>query len=578
MSLANKSPAGEASTDSDSQRLSQPLPVYSTSALLNSSVSPAPSHFSNSPILNLKASGLRPPLSPSISSNWSDQQKTEFAYMLLKQVSTSTLATVTDRLLYLLQRDFIAALPSELASHILGFTDHLTVIHASQVSRKWRTACRDNAVWRTLFYRNGWSVNQAYLDTILHLPTNSSRQTIPSFRIIPTPGSIGAGTTRQYIGSPVNSATLPLLELRRDSVASTIRRDSLHAIHFDDDSLVSQDSGFLEKLGVGSATLSGFLPIFEDGGFPAIEMDAGDKGVDVWSGDQYKAVDWKLVYVERYKIDCNWRRGVAGAVVREIVGHEEAVYCVQFDRDKVISGSRDSSTIKIWDLESGACRQTLAGHTSSVLCLQYDSQHLISGSSDATIIIWDLTTGRILKTLHGHTEHVLGICFDSTKIVSCSRDKTARVWDFNGSCVRVLKGHRAAVNCVCFVGNLVVTASGDRSIKVWDAGTGDVVRNLVGHERDNNVKVWDIQTGTCLATLEGHTDLVRTLHFDKSWIVTGGYDESVRVWDRRSLKLVAELRCPAQSRVYKLQVAVDKIVCCTQDSKILVWDFVGDLD
>ena len=42
----------------------------------------------------------------------------------------------------------------------------------------------------------------------------------------------------------------------------------------------------------------------------------------------------------------------------------DLVYCVAFDPQKpniLASGSADD-TIKIWDIESGACQSTLAGH------------------------------------------------------------------------------------------------------------------------------------------------------------------------------------------------------------------------
>ena len=59
------------------------------------------------------------------------------------------------------------------------------------------------------------------------------------------------------------------------------------------------------------------------------------------------------------------------------------VRCVAFDPQKpniLASGSRDE-TIKIWDIESGACQSTLRGHTgnpeSSVSCLAAIQAHFI---------------------------------------------------------------------------------------------------------------------------------------------------------------------------------------------------------
>jgi F-box and WD-40 domain protein 1/11 len=82
-----------------------------------------------------------------------------------------------------------------------------------------------------------------------------------------------------------------------------------------------------------------------------------------------------------------------------LIGHQDSVYCLQFDDEKIITGSRDQ-TIKIWDLNQYQCIHTLEGHQGSVLCLKYDDQVIISGSSDHTIIVWDMKTKRIRGRLH----------------------------------------------------------------------------------------------------------------------------------------------------------------------------------
>ncbi|RKO87043.1 hypothetical protein BDK51DRAFT_40315, partial [Blyttiomyces helicus] len=89
---------------------------------------------------------------------------TEFAFQLLLTVTTSTLASLTSRLTPLLQRDFISHLPSELAVHILSFTDPKTVGRAARVSRKWAELATDNTIWRSMFRARGWTVNEAFLD------------------------------------------------------------------------------------------------------------------------------------------------------------------------------------------------------------------------------------------------------------------------------------------------------------------------------------------------------------------------------------------------------------------------------
>ncbi|KAI8994315.1 WD40-repeat-containing domain protein [Gaertneriomyces semiglobifer] len=291
-------------------------------------------------------------------------------------------------------------------------------------------------------------------------------------------------------------------------------------------------------------------------------------------------LSWKHIYHQRILLEHNWREGHYDT--KTLIGHAEAIYCLQFDDDKVISGSRDD-TIKIWDIRTGGCRATLHGHLGSVLCLQYDDKRIISGSSDSTIRIWDLATCRNIRTLQGHSESVLNVKFDTKYIVSCSKDTTVVIWSTKtGKRLRTLVSHRAAVNAIQYENGLVVSASGDRQIKVWDVKTGRELKNLVGHTRgiaciqfdgrtivsgssDHTIKVWDVQTGANLMTLTGHANLVRTLQFNSVRIVSGSYDETLKVWDMKTGTKLLDLKGGHTSRVFKLQFSDTKIVSCSQD-------------
>ena len=41
--------------------------------------------------------------------------------------------------------------------------------------------------------------------------------------------------------------------------------------------------------------------------------------------------------------------------------------------------------MKVWDLKTGECQLTLRGHTAAVLCVQFDDQKIVSGSYDKKI-------------------------------------------------------------------------------------------------------------------------------------------------------------------------------------------------
>uniref|UniRef100_A0A0M3K4G7 18S rRNA aminocarboxypropyltransferase n=1 Tax=Anisakis simplex TaxID=6269 RepID=A0A0M3K4G7_ANISI len=185
------------------------------------------------------------------------------------------------------------------------------------------------------------------------------------------------------------------------------------------------------------------------------------------------SVLWRAAFAERYRLWSNWHAG--RCVIRTFEGHtqglcfarrifhgakkvvlqisqhlhgalthfisiihsahENAVTCLRFDNERIVSGSVDR-TIKMWDLRSGRCLQTLdwklsEGHTGVVRCLQVDAWRIVSAADDRTIKVWKLHSGERLCTLHSHTDGVTCVQFNDHQIVSGSYDKTVKLWDFS---------------------------------------------------------------------------------------------------------------------------------------------------
>eukprot|EP01087_Luapelamoeba_hula_P018043 TRINITY_DN5753_c4_g1_i3.p1 TRINITY_DN5753_c4_g1~~TRINITY_DN5753_c4_g1_i3.p1 ORF type:complete len:514 (+),score=83.01 TRINITY_DN5753_c4_g1_i3:250-1791(+) len=127
-------------------------------------------------------------------------------------------------------------------------------------------------------------------------------------------------------------------------------------------------------------------------------------------------------------------------------------------------------------------------------------------------------------TLAGHESQVCCSQYDAEKIVSGSFDATIRVWDIKNldqtdevRCVTTLKktdhnsAHTDRVLCLMFQDDKLVTGG-----------------------RDESVKIWDLSTGQCISTLTGHTDNVWYLQFDEKKIISGSADKSMRFWDMRT--------------------------------------------
>jgi len=274
---------------------------------------------------------------------------------------------------------------------------------------------------------------------------------------------------------------------------------------------------------------------------------------------------WRDVFEHRLRVDENWRSGKYSRVLT-LQGHESQVCCSQYDEEKIVSGSFDSS-IKVWDIKNLEEKaevpavmtlkksETPNAHSDRVLCLMFDGAKLVTGGRDETVKIWDLNVGKCVNTLNGHTDNVWYLQFDEQKIISGSADKTICFWDFRtGKPYNTLVGHERGLSCLHFEGDLLMSGSADKTIKLWDLRTNRCRNTLIGHTdavyclyyfrnklisggEDKMAKVWDLDTGKCTSTIsdegckERHTGAIYCMQFDDRRLVTGSFDHTIKVWD-----------------------------------------------
>jgi WD40 repeat protein len=98
---------------------------------------------------------------------------------------------------------------------------------------------------------------------------------------------------------------------------------------------------------------------------------------------------------------------------------------------------------------------------------------------------------------------------------------------------------------------------------------------LVSGSYDQTVRVWSVRNGQELLCLDGHANLVCCVAFSHNGrqIASGSYDKTVRVWDAQSGK---EQRClgGSEERVVRVAFSPDgtRIVCQSLDRTIRIWE------
>ncbi|KAG0250818.1 Mitochondrial fission protein [Actinomortierella ambigua] len=207
-----------------------------------------------------------------------------------------------------------------------------------------------------------------------------------------------------------------------------------------------------------------------------------------------------------------------------LTGHGGRVTCLYFEDNQLLSGSNDK-TIKEWDLTTGQCVLTMdllwamgtSGTWSSwmdepsefsyVGSLQFWQYALCTGTIDGAIRMWDLRSGQSHRTLLGHTGPISALQFDEYHVVSGSHDRSVRIWDLRMGGIQEILQYEDPVNSLQFDTQQIVVASGE-SLKIYD--------------RANQKHSY----------YTGHTNIVESVRYSDSLLVSGGQDSTVRLWSR----------------------------------------------
>ncbi|EEY19436.1 WD repeat-containing protein [Verticillium alfalfae VaMs.102] len=211
-------------------------------------------------------------------------------------------------------------------------------------------------------------------------------------------------------------------------------------------------------------------------------------------------------------------------------------------------------TIWSWDLRTGAPQRRYAGHADFVKTLAAarlgGRDVLLSGGADKKILVWDVATGRRLHALQDPAAAMMSLqslavdpvasSDDELVVVSASSDPVVRRWRVRLDGAEMVAG-----------GEVGGEAAGDAALATGGAISEHEtsVYKVLFDQESEEIDLWTASadgTAKCLARGKGfttedtfeHGDFVKGLVLTETWVVTGGFSQDIKVWDRTSGSLV----------------------------------------
>lgn len=444
------------------------------------------------------------------------ERRQDLAMKLLLSLPTHRISEISRRIFPILHRDFVEFLPEEICRLIFQQLDYHTLIRTASVSHEWRRYSMNPRMWRRQFSLEGWSVNHDKVEQFEQVAKQVRES--GDTNVVSIADALFPPYFSRYVvpKSVDNSLNWHYLFARRCVLERNWRNQQCEQFE---------------------------LPLPKNQGHTGCIYTVQFEGNFLVSGSRDRTIRvWDLPSRE---------------CVRVLTGHDASVLCLQFslEENTLISGSSDHSML-VWNFANGKPMARLTGHTESLLNLRFDKNLLVSCSKDKTIKLWSRQAPfECIRTLVGHTAAVNAVQFVGDRIVSASGDRKMKLWDANtGECLHTFSEHDRGIACLQFDGPTIVCGSSDQTIKIIDVATGLLVH-----------------------TLDGHSALVRTLQTQGRRIVSGSYDETVRIWQDRVC--VGELRQSAavegSAKIFNLQFDFHKIICCGQNNTIIGWDLVS---
>ncbi len=292
-------------------------------------------------------------------------------------------------------------------------------------------------------------------------------------------------------------------------------------------------------------------------------------------------------------------------------GFEDWTTAVAFSPDGSLLAVGTYDSVELVDVktkEKTGTLKTRSGYAQS-LAFTPDGKTLIVGTYQS-VELWDVEKAKRVKKLKGHRGYVNGIALHPAgdRFATSSLDATVRVWSLaDYSTVMVLEDFPLLVQDVAYSpdGKYLATAGGDVDrvtkpgpVTVWNAETGELVHELVPHEKaaksvafspdgqllvstsdDEKTNLYDVATGKARGYYNGHgratNDALVAPESDVVISASGGRAKggnAIHVWTASEGVLLGMVE--HREPINALAISADGrvLASASNDKTVAIWD------
>lgn len=193
-----------------------------------------------------------------------------------------------------------------------------------------------------------------------------------------------------------------------------------------------------------------------------------------------------------------------------LTGHTDTVTAILVRDERLFSSDIDGNVFA-WNKDTGEMLLRFVGFPGSIYAMALMDDGLFAGGSDRSIIMWNMNSGEVLKQFsREHMEVLLRMKVIDGKLFTGSLTGSVIKWNSSDFTPLLLQKRANSVRSIALWKNFLISGGDDTVIRVYDS------------RLSNHLPV---------VTLAGNQEYVICLYIHENYLFSGGTDNLIMQWN-----------------------------------------------